>query len=252
MELQPFDLQQAIQRFIGELIEGLLEAVDAIRDNDPMHEQAALRRLLVYFASSLDIASGPQPTVNLLDMQVFVRLSRETLELYWKKQLGDRGQALVTAFEKSEARLLELSKRVLSSEQQHEVSALIECWRSRHTDQVRVEWVRFNDFAELAAKERASTSRGLFGGFKSAVQSADQALMLAERAMFLANRLPFLIRLQLRLGVQETIDDSLARLPAVQRVLDAIPAILRRSFGYLVLLGVAWSAVFWGGYYLVK
>jgi hypothetical protein len=29
-------------------------------------------------------------------------------------------------------------------------------------------------------------------------------------------------------------------------------AVVRRWIGYLALLGMAWAALFWGGYYVVK
>jgi hypothetical protein len=271
MSVQPFELQQALQRFTGEFLDGLSEANDAIRASDPQREPAIMQRLLVYFSSALDIVSSPDPVVNLLDMLVFVTLSRQTLEQCWIRELGAESQRLVAAFTNSERRLRLLSNDVISREQQAEVGSLIDCWRSKHPDQVRVEWVRFADFtqlANLAEQDRASAARGLLGSFKSAAQSADQALMLADRVVFLVNRLPFLIRLHLRVGVQETIDDSLSRVadlpsrldaawkrrsgPLARHADDALERVLRRVFGYLVLLGLVWSMLFWGGFWLVR
>jgi hypothetical protein len=74
--------------------------------------------------------------------------------------------------------------------------------------------VRFTDFSARAgevAAERVRHARGLLGSVKGATQAADQALLLAERGLFLAQRMPFLLRLQARLGVQETISDTLFR-----------------------------------------
>jgi hypothetical protein len=47
---------------------------------------------------------------------------------------------------------------------------------------------------------------------KSAAQSANQALALTERALFLVHRLPFLWRIQARVGASEILSDSLATL----------------------------------------
>ena len=271
MTLQPFELQQSVQRFTGEFLDGLSEAADAIRVNDPQYENAAMRRLLVYSSSVLDIASGPHPVVNVLDMLVFVTLSRQALERYWVAQLGPHSQQLVTAFAAGEQTMWSLSDDVISHEQQAEVRALIEAWRVDHPERVRVEWVRFTDFtvrANLAVQEQSQRARGLLGSFKSAAQSADQALMLADRGVFLVNRLPFLIRLHLRVGVQETIDDSLSRLddlpsltaaarklttgPLGEHARASLEHVMRRALVYLVLLGLAWSVLFWGGYWLVR
>ncbi len=51
---------------------------------------------------------------------------------------------------------------------------------------------------------------GVFTTVKGAVSTADQGVLLANRALFLSQRYPFLVRLQTRLGVQETIEDSFA------------------------------------------
>jgi len=62
-------------------------------------QSLALRRLLLYGSSTLDIASGPRPEVNVVDMLVFVSLSRQTLENYWiPKVFGDDGLPLTAAF----------------------------------------------------------------------------------------------------------------------------------------------------------
>jgi hypothetical protein len=221
------ELQQSIQRFTGEFIDSIASAADGVPGGDPRREQIVLRRLLLYGSSSLDIASGPQPEVNLLDMLVFITLSRQSLENYWGPQiLGDQSHSLVKAFADSERRLWTLSDRIMSEAQQRELSELIRQWRTEHADQVRVEWVRFGDFAShsnVVAQERDRAARGLLGSVKSAAQSADQALMLAERGMFLVNRLPFLLRLQARLGVQETLDDSLGKLQNIPALVAAAP-----------------------------
>jgi hypothetical protein len=225
--VSPVELQQSIQRFVGEFIDRVTQACTVVQKADPSHEQLVLQRLLLYGSSALDIASGPQPEVNVLDMLVFVTLSRQSLEMYWIPQvLGDNGQGVVAAFTDSERQLWSISDRIMSAEQQDELKLVIRSWREIHPQQVRVEWVRFNDFSSRAgevAQEHARAARGLLGSVRSAGQTADQALMLAERGMFVANRLPFLMRLQARLGVQETIDDSLNKLQNVQSLVAAAP-----------------------------
>lgn len=44
----------------------------------------------------------------------------------------------------------------------------------------------------------------------------DQAMLMGERAFFVAHRLPFLLRLQARVGVQETLTDTLSQLDNVK------------------------------------
>ena len=47
---------------------------------------------------------------------------------------------------------------------------------------------------------------------RSASRAANQALLLSERGLFLFHRLPFLWRLQARLGVREVLGDSFLQL----------------------------------------
>jgi hypothetical protein len=87
--------------------------------------------------------------------------------------------------------------------------------------------VRFSEFSEHAgavSDERARKSRGMLGQLRSATSAADQALLISERAFFVAHRMPFLIRLQARIGVQETLGDSLSRLGNVEALMTEVPA----------------------------
>jgi hypothetical protein len=89
-----------------------------------------------------------------------------------------------------------------------------------------VEWVRFQDFSYRSgqvAREQERRAAGLLGTVRSAAQKADLAVGIAERGLFLANRLPFLIRMQARLGVMETIDDSMRKLQDVDALVGSAP-----------------------------
>lgn len=69
-----------------------------------------------------------------------------------------------------------------------------------------------------------------------ATQSADQAVRLAERAVFLTNHMPFLLRLQARVGVDELLGDAAGRLRDVQRTASSRPN-LRPALQEAVELG---------------
>jgi hypothetical protein len=170
------------------------------------------------------VASGPYPELNVVDMLVFVMLARGALEEYWiPTELGARGQPLLDAFTRAEERTRHLSAKILSVEQQEAVRELVADWRRRHPGVFVVEGVRFEQFAYRVgevAEERARRARGLFGQIRSATRTADEALLLGERALFLSHRLPFLLRLQARVGTQEILLDSLGN---VQDVLRRVP-----------------------------
>jgi hypothetical protein len=224
------ELRESIERFTGQFLDRVSDAIKNMDDHEkPEQLQSALHQGTVYASSALDIATGSLPELNLLDMLVFVSLSRWVLERYWEPNVfGERAQPLIAAFASSERTLSEMSESILTDTQRSQVIELIEGWKEAHPGQVRVEWVRFQDFSfhsGQVAREQERRAAGMLGNLRSAAQTADQAVGLAERGLFLANRLPSLIRMQARLGVMETIDDSMRKLQDVNALVGSAPKI---------------------------
>jgi hypothetical protein len=211
-------LQQDLQRYAAHFTETVTQALQEL-ERSPTREvsDAALDRNLLYASSAIDIATGPFPEVNLLDMLVFVRLSRSVANRHWVPLVygAEGGRALAEAFEAAERDLWQLAATVLDATKRAQVTSLTDDWLASWPNQVRVEGIRLTDFSVVAgeaARDRAERARGLLASVKSATQSADQALLLAERAMFLTHRLPFLLRLQARLAAREILSDAVDRL----------------------------------------
>jgi hypothetical protein len=218
-------LQQDLQRFTGNFFDGIVDAADPlVKSHDPALREAALRRVLLYSSSSLDIATGPLVQTNLLDMVVFVELSQSVLERYWiPRVFHEQGRALLDAFATARQNVWSIAAKVATPAQQEQLREMIRVWLAEHPDQIRVDTVRFSDFAVVAgqvAEERARAVGGLFGSVKAATSAADRALLLAERSMFVAHHIPFLVRLQARIGTQEIVDDSLSRFHGLEAVLE--------------------------------
>jgi hypothetical protein len=211
------ELQQDLQRFASQYTGRIAEALHELTEvDDPKLRAVATRSLLVYHAAALDIATGPLPEINLLDMLVYVLLSRAVVERYWIPEVYHlQGRPLAKAFAQSEADLWRIADKVLTQPQQQELRELAGAWLAQHPERIAVESLRFEDFSawagELTAKH-ADTARGLRGRVEQMTQAADEALLLGERGMFLVHRLPFLLRLQARLGAQEVTSDALAQL----------------------------------------
>jgi hypothetical protein len=256
------------------LMDRVSEVIYPIVDEDhaPLHREALLRRALSYNASALDIAVGPQPELNAIDMLVFTILCRDVLERHWiPRRLGSDGQPFVSAFAHAEEDLWDICDKFLSTNEQNDVRELIATWQVEHAGQFRVENVRFLEFSAHAgqlASERAAKSRGLLGHVRSAAATADQALLISERAFFLTQHMPFLMRLQARVGAHETLSDSLTRLNDLQREVRAaapleiarvadiaeqrVDRMAKRLLAYVLGAGLAWAVFFWAGYALVK
>lgn len=221
------ELQEYLQRLSSNFIENLSSSMrDLFKDQNPEVRQAAMRQLLLYSSSILDIASAPYPEVNLLDMVVFLRLNREVLEGYWIPHVfGAKGDELLGAFRESEKRIQEVLNQVSTPAQQAKLAAYIDQWRAENPDQHQVVWVRLFDFTKKIGRIEAQRNEevgGLMASVKGAVVAGDQVVLMGNRAMFLGQRIPFLLRLQARLGAQEIVSDTIGELAQGGKVVDRI------------------------------
>lgn len=224
------ELQQDVERFTSRFMESVAETSAPLTlIEDPGVRQLAMRQVLVYSSSALEIASGMTPETSLLDMMVFVSLSHRLLEKHWIPSVfGDRGQPLQDAFARAEKDIWKTSEKVMRTDQQAKLRGLVEGYLRDNPNQIRVESVRFDDFSVFAGRvseRQAKEAGGLFGEVKAATMAADQAVLLGERGLYIAHRMPFLLRLQARLGVSEVMTDSLRRMNELPSVKDALPEV---------------------------
>jgi hypothetical protein len=211
--MQQAELQQDIERFTAVFLERVAQSMTKLEASDRADvSDAALRGNLRYASSALDIASGSLPEVDLLDLLVFIRLSRRVLEEHWIPELyGEEGRDLDEVFQRSEHELWRIADKIMSEGAKRELLGLIDEWRAENPKQVRVEGIRLLDFSERVgelAGERSRKAGGLLSSVKSATQAADQALLLGERALFLVHRMPFVVRLHARLACREILTDA--------------------------------------------
>ena len=251
------ELQQEMQRFASQFTDRITQATEALEESSHRAEvrHEALRKNLRYIAAALEIATGPVAEINLVDMIVFVRLSRAVLERHWIPELyGTDGAELAQIFARSQADLDEVAARALSFEHRRELTSLTDAWLADNPEQFRVEGIRFSDFAAAAgaAGERALEVRGLLSSVKTATRAANQALLLSERVLFLLNRMPPLWRLQARLGAREMLDDAVTELSRgpeapVARLTGGAKHFLRIGLAYVAVLVCGLSLLWWLG-----
>ncbi len=251
------EIQQDLQRFAALLSERVTQATQEILSGqDRALFEPALRHTLIAISSALDIAAGPRPEANLLDMVVFVTLSRDVMERHYVPRVfGEAGEALAHVFRSSERQIWELARKVLTPAQEREVRETIRAWQASHPEQTRVAGVRFTAFSASAAdRHQRRNASGILAGVQSATRAADAALLLGERAMFLAPRIPAVLRLQARLGAHELLCDSLAELERVEarveHTMERMEQLSRRLIRQAAWAGVGLIALFWLGYAL--
>lgn len=235
------ELQDHLIRFSGNFAESLRGAFSTL-DNSPSIDvrQAALDQRLRYSTAALDIALGPIPENNLLDMIVFFELCKDVLHDYWIPQIyGPAGQTVLAAFTTAESQLDRLGSRVLTDQEIALLDQITSDWRQEHPKQTDVEGVRMTEFSEetgARAKERQRELTGIQASVSGLMHSADQAVMLGERALYYAQRAPFLMRLQAKVAATELVDTSaeaLENLPFSTKNLDDARSLLGELRGLL-------------------
>ena len=125
-------LQADLLRFESQFSAGVEDASRALESSPNMDVRyIAMRNRLNYSSNSLEIATGPSPETDLLDMVTLVELSKDAVERYWiPKVFGAKGKALDQQFLQSEEQIWKLVDRVLNSEQQQALR------RNRHAQVV--------------------------------------------------------------------------------------------------------------------
>jgi hypothetical protein len=253
--LRELELQQELERFTTQFTDRVTQATENLeRVAEPHARDEALRKNLLYVSSAVEIATGPFPEVNLLDMMVFVRLSRAVLEKHWIPELyGKDGMELAEVFARSEEELCRVADHVLSAAQRLELAEAVNGWRRDNAQQVRVEGIRLADFSSAAgsaAAERGAHAKGLLASMKTAASVANQALLLSERTLFLFHRLPSLWRLQARLGAREMLSDAMVQLTKgsespLARVTRRAHRLAGRALLYVAMLGALGLFIWW-------
>jgi len=217
------ELQQDLQRFVTQFSERITQTLEPLTKapDSPLYE-CALKRWLLYSTAALDIAGGPLPELNLLDMIVFMVLIRNTFERHWLPNvMGEDGRAVLDALNCSVDEIWRLAAKLINEQQAHNLRATIEAWEQEHPEQLRVEGVRFSEFSTLAADSRESRfASGILANVHAATRTADQAVLLGERFMFMAPRVPFIVRLHVRLATLQMISDCAAKLGQTENLLQ--------------------------------
>lgn len=134
--MSPLELQQSIERFTGRFADAITLAVHALPRTESAHQQRFARRALLYASSAIDIAAGSNPETNLVDMLVFVTLSRRTLECCWYSDgTKDVLSALVELLADCEGQLWRAAESAIADPRQRQILELLRAWNAAaHVD----------------------------------------------------------------------------------------------------------------------
>lgn len=223
----PVELQQTLLRFADEYLTRMASSMDKLRQgNNAVDRAKILQSKIDIGTATCSIASGPNPIANLLDMTIFVTVTRASLEEYWVPEVfGESARPLLDGARNAEAEIWRLIATALTREQQSELHRTIEMWRRQNPQPESIVSARAVGFASQVAKagkDGKSRSDSLLNllsldpltGLDPAVREVAQTRLFAERALFVTQKLPMLLRWQ-----TELLSVNAVQLPAVQQLI---------------------------------
>lgn len=182
------------------------------------------------------IASGPNPTINALDMIVLASLSRMVGEDQWQQNDGPVGQALLAAHRDLERQSWSLVEGLLDAQRTQQLHDLIERWRAENPTVRAVAQVRFADFSalELRRDDESHGGGSLFAfigldplsNLDPAVRELEQTRQLAERTIYYLQRAPALLDMEI-----ERLAYQLAAMPEIERALTGMDRLSSAAAG---------------------
>jgi len=211
-------LQAMVMNFEDLYVMSIWQTYDEIKRSTTNPEVRATAQSLKVRsnANAMAIAAGRNPAVNLLDMLVFVSLSRHAVENHWVPEVfGSSGEPLVKTYRKLENEVWKISARVLTEDQQKSLRSLIQEWIAANPGQYYIAAIRLSDFVEIHGMSRAGQMKAgkLLADIEKALAFVEQGLLVSERALFFVERLPRLVTLQ-----TELILDEIATAPDAEQV----------------------------------
>ncbi len=170
--------------------------------------------------SSLDIAIGPNPSVNLLDFLVLTSLQTWAFESHWiPAGIGEAGRPAVARLKQADAAAWSNARKSLSEEQLNTLRTLINAWIAENPDRTVVALVRFNDFADerkISSLSLRGQAHGLLSSVSEASAAVDDVRLLGERLLWFAGRYPYLLGEQSELTVYRMLDK-----PEIRQLVEA-------------------------------
>jgi hypothetical protein len=227
-EVNPVEVQQALLRFADQYLTEMIFSIDKLRrGTNALGSAELLKWKITLETGTLSIASGPNAIGNLLDMTIFVTVTRMALEDYWQpKVFGESAHPMLASCRNAETNIWRLTSRVLTPEQQTELRRASDAWFRQNPLPESVVAARAEGFAsQVAEANRAgkATPGSVFSllmldplsSLDPTTREIAQARLLAERALYVTQRMPLLLRWQTELMTVNAV-----QLPAVQQLVS--------------------------------
>jgi len=234
------ELEDHVRRFADRYHTRMTLAVVTIRKTATKDDEVELLQGWQSIAqvTAVDIAIGPNPVTNLMDMMVLTSLERMIIRDYWKPEVfgEERGEILLQASTIGEKDIWTIANDVLTAEQQQDLTDLIVEWHAQNPDQIYPWMIRMSEFSgqRAARLEAVKQSGGMLKAVHQARETAEELQAFGERVLFYLQRAPAMTSnametsvLQLLGGrhVAEVMEDTDRFVNAVEHLVGVIEAL---------------------------
>ncbi len=222
----PAEVEQKLMRFTDEYVVSMVYNMGQLRRGTNTVEPAELLKWKILLGTeTCSIASGPNAIANMLDMTIFVTVTRRGLEEYWQpKVFGDSALPILDTCRNAETNIWRLAGQMLTPDQLTELRKGIDVWLQQNPVPENVLAARAVGFASEVGKvnqvdqSKPGSVFGLLGvdpfaGMDPAVREIAQTRLLAERALYVTQKMPTIVRWQ-----TEMLSLNATQLPAVQQL----------------------------------
>ncbi|NLN02264.1 MAG: hypothetical protein GX174_10235 [Lentisphaerae bacterium] len=220
----PVEIQALVMRFGDDFVSRLTTGIDSLQVHGaPMPTGERLRSKIAVGSSVCAIATGPNIQANLLDMTAFVMETRMSLQTArHAERFGASALPLVETCLNAETGLWRVCERILKPAQQADLREVIEVW---HRQNSTGEWppgVRTIGLAiEMVRAKRQNSDRGvnLLGALlldplaelDPTRREIAEIRLFAERGLFVGRHMPNLLRWQVELVTQTTLEQPVVQ-----------------------------------------
>jgi hypothetical protein len=261
-ERKNYDLQEQLLRYNGRFTSAMTMAFrPLVQAEDPSIRMQAMIDELAYVSASLDIAVGPSPELDLVDMITLVALGKDAMTASWRTQTtADHVGRIEEAFEAALEDVRAIGRTMLSPELEDELFRIIREWRESHPKERDVVAVRLSENTEPEFAGSVSLARQadvLFSRLRRVTHTADDARALGRRALFAGQRLPFLLRMHAEIATTDAVltvrrtmaDATRESMPALAQTVTSMSDKLLLKAG---LMGSAVAIVAAGAWLLAR
>lgn len=234
------ELEDHVRRFADRYYTRMALAIATIRKTATNDKEVEILQgwQTIAQTTTVDIAIGPNPVTNLMDMMVLTSLEKMVIRDYWMPEVfgEDRGGILLQASTMVEEDIWTIANDVLTAEQQQDLTDLVTEWHAQNPDQIYPWLIRMSEFSgqRAASLDAVKQSGGMLKAVHQAREAAEEMQAFGERVLFYLQRAPAMTSnametsvLQLLGGrhVADVLEDTDRFVNAVERLVDVIESL---------------------------